>query len=624
MMKLRCAVYTRKSTEDGLEQAFNSLDAQREACEAYIRSQASEGWTCLEGRYDDGGFSGGSMNRPGLQKLLGDLDRGQIDVVVVYKVDRLTRSLLDFARIIEKLDSQNVSFVSVTQSFNTTSSMGRLTLNVLLSFAQFEREVTAERIRDKIAASKKKGMWMGGVVPLGYDLKDRRLYINQTEANTVQWLFETYLDLKNVKHLAQAAREQGLFSKRYVQASGRTVGGHPFSRGQLAYLLRNPLYIGKVRHKDKVYNGEHDALIGPDLWEKVQSLLDANGPGKNRHQTIPSPSWAAGLLHDDTGERMIASHTSKGGRRYRYYISVSLRDRKTDSHKGWRLPARQVEDIILTGILDLLKDPVRLLKMIGDTALTSTRLDRANSFCTRLSGLLKTAREQHDADTFKDTLCPLLHRIDISLYEINITLDPVQLQQQLGWVGSQNNSQTRGPKHTSHRYEDQRHEGLEHNDHEHESLDHKAGQHALAEYIDEIDGMAKALIPHRGPDAPTPRIIIPVQLKRRGVEMRIVMAGQQTEPKPTDEALARLVARAHCWFEELKSGKTPKVQDIARREKMYPADVSRILPLAFLAPDIVTAILEGTQPVDLTAWKLKRLKDLPLDWQAQRELLGFT
>jgi DNA invertase Pin-like site-specific DNA recombinase len=572
MTRLRCAIYTRKSTEDGLEQEFNSLDAQREACEAYVKSQAHEGWNCLPDRYDDGGFSGGSMNRPGLQKLLRDIDAGRIDVVVVYKVDRLTRSLLDFAHIVQRLEDKGVSFVSVTQSFNTTSSMGRLTLNVLLSFAQFEREVTGERIRDKIAASKKKGIWMGGPVPLGYDLRERRLYINEQEAKTVRWLFETYLDLGTVKHLTRAARDRGLRSKRYTQQSGKTVGGYLFSQGQLHYLLRNPLYVGKIRHKDKLYEGEHEAIIDQEIWEKVQALLDNNGPGKNKNRTMPSPSWAAGLLHDDTGERMVASHSQKAGRRYRYYISASLRDRKTDSHTGWRLPARQVEDIIITGILNLLKDPVRVVRLMGGDTMTSTRLDKVTKACARLTKEIQEAKDETDLDSLKTILRPLIQRIDISLYEIRITFDPLKLRERFGAIGPISDS-------------------------------------------DEVPDQQK--------NDPPP-ITVPVQLKRRGAEMRLVILGQKEEAKPTDETLVKLVAQAHCWFEELKTGKVGQVRDIAEREKTHPADVSRILPLAFLAPDIVTAILNGEQPVDLTPQKLKRLRDLPLDWQEQRQILGFV
>lgn len=255
---LRCAIYTRKSTEDGLDQEFNSLDAQREACEAYIESQKSEGWKLVKTRYDDGGLSGGAMNRPALESLLEHVRAGKIDIIVVYKVDRLTRSLADFAKIVEILDDQGASFVSVTQAFNTTTSMGRLTLNVLLSFAQFEREVTAERIRDKIAASRKKGLWMGGPVPLGYDVRDKKMQINAKEAETVRRLFELYLELDTVRDVKAEADHRGYKTKEQKYSTGRKVGGCSFTRGRLYHLLKNPLYIGRVKHKDTTYQGQHN------------------------------------------------------------------------------------------------------------------------------------------------------------------------------------------------------------------------------------------------------------------------------------------------------------------------------------------------------------------------------
>jgi DNA invertase Pin-like site-specific DNA recombinase len=265
---VRCAVYTRKSSEEGLEQSFNSLDAQREACEAYILSQRQEGWRVIETAYDDGGYSGGSMERPALKQLLADIDARKVDIVVVYKVDRLTRSLADFARIVQVFDSRNVSFVSVTQQFNTTSSMGRLTLNVLLSFAQFEREVTGERIRDKIAASKRKGMWMGGRVPLGYDLKDRKLIVNPAEAKQVQEIFRSYLEVGCVRKLRTHLEQRRALSKVRISPSGQKAGGGSHSRGALYKLLANRTYIGEISHKEKAYPGEHEAIIDRELWEK--------------------------------------------------------------------------------------------------------------------------------------------------------------------------------------------------------------------------------------------------------------------------------------------------------------------------------------------------------------------
>jgi DNA invertase Pin-like site-specific DNA recombinase len=276
---LRCAVYTRKSSEEGLEQSFNSLHAQREACEAYIRSQRHEGWLLVKTAYDDGGFSGGNLNRPGLEQLLQDVAAKKIDVVVVYKVDRLTRSLMDFAKIVEQFDKQGISFVSVTQQFNTTSSMGRLTLNVLLSFAQFEREVTGERIRDKIAASKRKGMWMGGVVPTGYELKDRELVVNQTEAEQFRNIFLAYLELRCVSELQRHLEINGVRSKRRISKTGRASGEAVYSRGALYKMLNNRIYLGEITHKETIYPGRHDAIIDKELWNQVHQHLKDNPPG---------------------------------------------------------------------------------------------------------------------------------------------------------------------------------------------------------------------------------------------------------------------------------------------------------------------------------------------------------
>lgn len=326
----RCAIYTRKSSEEGLDQSFNSLDAQREAGEAYVKSQAHEGWKLIPTFYDDGGYSGGSMERPALQRMLDDVDCGRIDVVVVYKIDRLTRSLADFARIVERFDAHEVSFVSVTQSFNTTSSMGRLTLNVLLSFAQFEREVTGERIRDKIAASKAKGMWMGGNLPLGYDLPasgTRILQVNEEEAETVRHIFRRYLKLGSVHALQRELQEQGVMSKqRTFIASGRTAGGLPINRGALYYLLRNQTYLGRIPHKEKVHEGAHEPIIDEVLFGKVQKLLSQHTPRKReRIERRFEPSPLEGKLFDATGDMMTPtfSRGSKGGF-YRYYVSASL------------------------------------------------------------------------------------------------------------------------------------------------------------------------------------------------------------------------------------------------------------------------------------------------------------
>jgi DNA invertase Pin-like site-specific DNA recombinase len=356
--KLRCAIYTRKSSEEGLEQGFNSLHAQREACEAYIQSQAGEGWTLLKTAYDDGGFSGGSMDRPGLKTLLLDIEVGQIDIVVVYKVDRLTRSLTDFAKIVDIFESSGTSFVSVTQAFNTTTSMGRLTLNVLLSFAQFEREVTGERIRDKFAASKKKGMWMGGRPPLGYDIHDRKLIANKKEARAVRQIYERYLELGSVTLLSKELKDRGIRSKSWVTQKGEQRVGGWFGRGALYALLKNPIYRGQVSHKGKIYEGEHRAILNQELWERVQKILETNRRREVGNPFKGSGSLLAGLLFDDEGNSMSPTHAKKkNGKRYRYYISQALiRGQANEAGSVARVPAQAIEGLVIDQVRGLEKN----------------------------------------------------------------------------------------------------------------------------------------------------------------------------------------------------------------------------------------------------------------------------
>src|ERR1700736_6783452 len=355
--KRRCAIYTRKSSEEGLEQEFNSLHAQREACEAYIRSQRHEGWVVIPTAYDDGGFSGGTMQRPGLQHLLADIRLGNVDVVVTYKVDRLTRALADFARLIEIFDRHAVSFVSVTQQFNTTTSMGRLTLNVLLSFAQFERDVTGERIRDKIAASKKKGMWMGGNVPLGYDANERTLVINPAEAETVRRVFALYRELGCVRRVKEEADRLGLRTKCSTTTNGTERGGKPFSRGHLYTLLSNPIYTGHIAHKGELHPGQQAALIDDESWSTVRDQLAANTSNHRRRAKAAEPSLLAGLLVDARGERLTPSHAVKKGRRYRYYVSAALITDAGTDREGWRLAAREIEEAVIRILADALTSP---------------------------------------------------------------------------------------------------------------------------------------------------------------------------------------------------------------------------------------------------------------------------
>jgi len=379
--KKRCAIYTRKSTEDGLEQDFNSLDAQREACAAYILSQASEGWEPVSELYDDGGWSGGSMKRPALVQLLDDVKAGKVDIIVVYKVDRLTRSLADFAKIVEILDEHEASFVSVTQSFNTTNSMGRLTLNVLLSFAQFEREVTGERIRDKVAASKKKGMWMGGAVPLGYKVQDRQLLIDPEEAVSIRYIFNRYLELKSVPKLVSDLAARDFRTRRRVLTSGRILGDVHIGTGALTLMLQNPIYIGKIRHHEQVYDGAHEPIIAPDMFAQVQAVFAMNRSDKMLGKRIKGPSLLTGMITDPDGRQMSPTQSKKQSRRYRYY---STRIKPSDKETSiWHLPAGDLEHTVIRSIVDHLTQGVII--DATDAALSESVVNRYHQLAKTLS-----------------------------------------------------------------------------------------------------------------------------------------------------------------------------------------------------------------------------------------------
>ncbi len=556
--KLRCAIYTRKSTEDGLDQEFNSLDAQREACEAYIKSQRHEGWVLVTDRFDDGGISGGTMERPGLIRLLKEIRDGKVDVIIVYKVDRLTRSLADFAKIVELLDANKASFVSVTQQFNTTTSMGRLTLNVLLSFAQFEREVTAERIRDKIAASKKKGMWMGGLAPLGYDIQDKRLVISEAEAVTVRQIFDLYRHLGTVRLLRGEINRMGIRTKVRSGANGRRTGGLPLTRGHLYQLLSNPIYAGEISHKGTTYPGQHEPIIGRATWDAVQGQLRINAANRYSNRNAQAPSLLAGLIYDDTGDRMSPSHASKGNVRYRYYISNRLMHETASATDGWRLPARQLETAVCDAISQFMRNGVRLIDALGMSGASPDRQQQTIAAAgTWVATMLSDAAHRHAG------IQRLVRRVSLQPTEIHIDLMAQELHDLLLTQGKQ-----------------------------------------------DIDANE------------TLRVTAPIQLKRRGVEARLIITTSQP-PATRDETLISLVAQAHCWMDDLASGKANTIRDLALRASMDESDISRFLPLAFLAPDIVEAIVAGKQPVDLTTERLKRIRSLPRAWKDQRRLLGF-
>ena len=392
----RCAIYSRVSSDQGLHQEFNSLDAQREAAEAYIKSQTHEGWTCVKQTYNDGGYSGGSIERPALQALLNDIRSRKLDVIVVYKVDRLTRSLADFAKLVELFDAHDVSFVSVTQSFNTTTSMGRLTLNVLLSFAQFEREVTGERIRDKFAASRKKGMWMGGIVPYGYKLENRKIHIDPDEAQKIRKIFDLYLEVKSLPKLSVTLAQMGIISRQRKYGQGCVVGGQPFRTGALSHLLSNRVYVGEVKHHKQHFPGEHMAVITTELFEAVQAQLAA---GLNRKNLKSSSSTAPlrGLLFDSNGNHMIPVHAKKAGVRYRYYQSwVLSQGQKDKAGIVSRVPGQEIEQAVFLGLKRNFPNQIFWAEDDTDSIMLTDRIQRIDVLQDVLNIHLKMSQAERE------------------------------------------------------------------------------------------------------------------------------------------------------------------------------------------------------------------------------------
>ncbi len=526
---IRCAIYTRVSTDQGLEQEFNSLDAQREASEAYIKSQAHEGWLCLKDQYDDGGYSGGSMERPALQRLLEDVRHRKLDVIVVYKVDRLTRSLADFAKLVELFDAHQVSFVSVTQSFNTTSSMGRLTLNVLLSFAQFEREVTGERIRDKIAASKKKGMWMGGVVPHGYRAEDRKLIIDEAEAKDVRLIFERYDQLKSIPALIRELEARGIRTRVRKLASGASVGGIPFTTGPLSHLLGNRVYLGEINHRDKSFPGEHEPIISAELFNAVQEVRRSNASSKTRGYER-SGAILAGLIHDDAGNRMTPVHVKKGGVRYRYYQSwVLAQGQKAKAGSVFRVPAGEVEQVVSEAIQ-------KHLEMIPTTGGVESVTDIVRQHVAKVV-------------VHKDQLV-------VSLLTAGETSADTVL--------SEGGNQT-------------------------QTLN--------------IDWSKPSLIRRRavlGNDDPK-------------ISTRPIRSEARTR-------LLKAIAQGRHWLDQIVTGDATDIAVIAEKQQVSEKTVRSTLSLAFLAPDIVQAAIDGRLPRGLG---ISQMTDLPADWSMQRQQLGL-
>lgn len=534
MKEIRCGIYTRKSHEEGLEQEYNSLDAQRDACESYIKSQSHEGWTLVKKHYDDGGFSRGNLKRPALQEILQDIRDDKVDVIVVYKIDRLTRSLMDFSNIIEVLDNAKASFVSVTQHFNTTSSMGRLTLNVLLSFAQFEREITGERIRDKIASSKKKGMWMGGHPPLGYDVMDKKLVLNENEANNVRIIFDRYVALESVTDLVDDLQKRNITTKRWTSENGRKHGGEFYKRGALYNLLQNRLYRGEIDYKGSIYPGQHKTVIFKPLWDAVQEKMGSNRRKKEAAKSKKSPYLLEGLIHDSKGNIMSPTYSvKKGNRRYPYYVSAPLNGKR-------KVPVGDIPRVPALAINELVQHRIATIMDLDDYRKVSREL---------------TNRILKKVSVYKDT--------------VEIEIDHTLPNADCNRLNDNGDTVTQQGQHT--------------------------------------------------------HIRISATLHRHSRKLALVNAAGDslTTIQEPDPVLVKNLVLAYKWRESLEQGKFKTLQQIADAEKCTERFIRKIIPMAYLAPDIVESILEGRQPASLDLKKFQK-SCLPLSWQEQRRQLGYT
>jgi site-specific DNA recombinase len=552
---VRCAIYTRKSSEEGLEQSFNSLEAQREACRAYVLSQKHEGWTVLANRYDDGGFSGGTMERPGLNQLLTDVRASKVDTVVVYKVDRLTRSLTDFSKIIEIFDAQKVSFVSVTQHFNTTTSMGRLTLNVLLSFAQFEREITGERIRDKIAASKKKGMWMGGLVPLGYDCVDRQLVVNPAEANTVREIFRQYLRLGCVNKLKEFLEHKQIRSKIRTSTAGRTGGGATYSRGALYHLLNNRIYIGETIHRKESYVGQHQPIVPRELWNKVAARLRENNQAHRNGKSHSTPSLLSGKLFDSNGVRFTPTHSVKNEKRYRYYTSQTVVRQAGAKPAITRFPARELERFVISQIQLLLQEPAKCTTGIKDASRKDAVAERARDFAKEWPTLEISKQHQF--------VGKILRRVTIGQTTAWIEINKMKLLATLLGQKSEALPTSRLDKHD----------------------------------ILKLAGDFRVL--------------------RRGSELRVIAPQGDSHQGERVPSLVKAVARAHGWYGRIVAGEVTTIGQLAQKSGLTRRYVRRILQCAILSPQITEALLAGKHQPNLTLKEI--IRGVPLNWREQEK-----
>lgn len=563
----RCAIYTRKSSEDGLDKEFNSLDAQREAGKNKILSQRHEGWELLNEHYDDGGLSGGTMERPALQRLLDDIKAGKIDIVLVYKIDRLSRSMLDFLGLIKFFDEYNVSFVSVTQDLNTDTAMGRLVLNVLQSFAQFEREIASERIKDKIALSKQKGMWMGGAIPLGYDAIDGKLHVVEEEAKIVRFLFDSFIETASPTETIRQAKEKGYKSKSRKTSNGKYCPGRDLTKSSLYQILRNKLYMGKIEHKEKgeVYNGLHDAIISEDTWKKACAILNTDSKFRPRKSKNDRPYLLKGILFDPKGYALTPTYTKKKNKSYRYYVSTHAIKTAYDNCPLKTISAPFMEDIILEQVKRALTNVEwiqRIQHQSDDLKLSDIRLALKNF------------------DTMWTELFPAEQARIIQLVINKITVHPDKIIIAF----------------------------------------HPSGMlSVLHEFMPDLktyDDIDESMV-----------MEIPVQFQRKVKRKRITTPDGHSiikvDDKNINEPLVRAISRAYKWQDMLDTGKEKSITKLAHQENMKTSYMASVIRLTDLAPDITAAILEGKQPSTLQLQDLLRGGILPLDWNNQRKKLGF-
>ncbi len=572
VIKKRCAIYTRKSTEEGLDQEFNSLDAQREAAEHHIRAQAHEGWVLLPNRYDDGGFSGGSMERPAVKRLIQDLEDGLIDVVVVYKIDRLSRSMADFMKLMELFDKQKVSFVSVTQHFNTDTSMGRLTLNILQSFAQFEREMTAERIRDKFAASKRKGMWMGGVPALGYDVRKRKLEINPQEAEIIQYIFHRYIEMGSTTVLVKELAEKGYTTKSWVSRSGKHHKGNPINKSTIYKILCNQVYIGKILHKGTVYEGEHDGIISKETFEKARSISNNRKPNSSSLRCKAANYLLRGLVFDEDGYALTCAAVKKKNKRYRYYVSTQAIKKSYADSALKTVSATLLENVIVDQMRRLLSRPEWTKQVLADPQWEEISDPKSEE---------KIIRALENFEQLWDELFPveqerlvklLIQRVVVTTRSVSIELRPV------GMVG----------------------------------------------LLHEIMPDAKTTKSQPTKDSPI-TIEIPIKLRRRSGRKYITAPdgrdlSSYRKPKYQTNMMQAIV-RGHRFSDMMDKEPDLTIKELAQRQMLDHGYVAKALRMTQLAPDIIEAILNGRQPLAMTLAELMR--PFPNCWNAQRVHFGF-